>query len=56
MAKRKIVQPRNERYQENLERQAENIFRSWGLVEKADGSWAKPEKKRRRGSVRKVNK
>jgi hypothetical protein len=31
-----------ERYQENLRRQAEDIFRSWGCVKGPDGAWRKP--------------
>ena len=35
-----------ERYQENLRRQARDIFRSWGWVEKPDGTWGEPKRRK----------
>jgi hypothetical protein len=32
-----------ERYQENLRQQAEDILKSWGLVKETDGSWRDPK-------------
>jgi hypothetical protein len=31
-------------YKENLREQSRDIFRSWGWVEKSDGTWGDPEK------------
>jgi hypothetical protein len=32
-----------ERYQENLRQQAEDIFRSWGWVRQSDDTWGDPK-------------
>jgi hypothetical protein len=47
---------RQEGYNTHLRKQAEDIFRSWGWVEKTDGMWGKPDetqkKTARRGKQR----